>query len=149
MNENPILLPAYIYIFPPLLYPKIFPPPTYHLPTPPPLTPSPELQRRRAGASLEQGSLEQELGARERLESEQDPRGTHVSILLFFFRLFCLFVELRCTRYAALQRSITKKATVATLLSPSSSSCGAMLQCCCHLLLPAVELRCSTAPRKR
>ncbi len=61
--------------FSPLLPTTYLSPPTYHLPPPsyipptspllpttyqpfPPFTPSPELQRRRAGASLEQGSLE-------------------------------------------------------------------------------------------
>jgi hypothetical protein len=81
MNENPIL-PARIYIFfPPLFYPKIFHPLTYHLPPPsylpstspllpttyqplPPLIPLPELQRCRAGVSLEQGSLEGSLEQR-------------------------------------------------------------------------------------
>jgi hypothetical protein len=64
MNKNPILLARMDFFFSPLLCPKISPPPTYHLPTPPPLTPSPELQRRRAGTSLElePGLLEQELG---------------------------------------------------------------------------------------
>ncbi len=110
MNENPIL-PARIYIFfPPLLYPKIFPPPTYHLPTPPPLTPSPKLQIRRAGASLEQGSLEQGSG--------WSRSGTQVSILLFFlsFILFvclwsCFVAQLHKIRYT-LQRNIAKKATL-------------------------------------
>jgi len=44
---------------------------------------------------LEEGSLEQELGARElgvgkRLDSERDPSGTEVNI--FFFLLFILFI---------------------------------------------------------
>ncbi len=51
MNKNPILPACMDFFFPPLLCPKIFPPPTYHLP--PPFIPSPELQRRRAGMSLE------------------------------------------------------------------------------------------------
>jgi len=66
MNKNPILPARMDFFFSPLLCPKNFPPPTYHLPTPPPLAPSPEFQRRRAGASLElePGLLEQELGTR-------------------------------------------------------------------------------------
>ncbi len=85
MNENPIL-PARIFYFffhlfstpkfSPLLPTIYLPPPTYHLPPPPPLTPSPELQRRWAGASLERErawSLEptwsgSELGAGASLE---------------------------------------------------------------------------------
>ncbi len=100
MNENPILPAQIIFFFhlfstpkfSPLLPTFYLPPPTYHLPTPPPLTPSPELKKRPAGESLEQGnlegSLEQELGgelqAIERLKPARDPcrskRGTQISI---------------------------------------------------------------------
>jgi hypothetical protein len=76
MNKNPILPARMDFFFSPLLCPKNFPPPTYHLPTPPPLAPSPEFQRRRAGASLElePGLLEQELGTRAwSLEQELGP----------------------------------------------------------------------------
>jgi hypothetical protein len=127
MNKNPIL-PTHMdfffftsslpQIFPPILpttylppLPTTYlPPPTYHLPTPPPLTPSPELQRRRAGASLELelGLFEQEFGIEAWscrslelgavgtwelwLEPERDPRRTQVSIFTFFLIcLFCLF----------------------------------------------------------
>ncbi len=71
MNKNPILLARTNFFFhlfsapkfPPLLPTTYLPPPTYHLPTPPSFTPSPKLQRRRAGVSLELGLLEQELRA--------------------------------------------------------------------------------------
>jgi hypothetical protein len=53
---------------------------------------------------LEQGSLEQELGAGERLESERDPRKTQVSILLFFL-LFIFFVCLWSSAAQDTQRS--------------------------------------------
>jgi len=142
MNKNFILPACMDFFFPPLLCPKISPPPTYrlpppptyHLPTPPHLTPSPELQKCRARASLElePGLLEQELGAwscrslelevvRARelwLEPERDPHGTQVSIFIFFLVCLFCFSSLLCSCGATLQRNVVKKATAMLLLSP-------------------------------
>jgi hypothetical protein len=122
------------FFFPPLVCPKIFPPPTYHLP--PPLTPSPELQRHQAGASLElePGLLEQELGAGAWscrsfelgavgawelwLEPERDPRRTRVSVFTLF-----------CSCGAALQRSVAKKVTL-RCLGQRSVTFPLLEQCC-------------------
>jgi hypothetical protein len=133
MNKNPILPARMDFFFPALLCPKIFPPPTYHLPTPPPITPSLELQRRRAGASLElePGLLEQELGAAEPWSLELLEQGSCGKHLYFFFRLFVCFVCFICS----------------SLLC----SCGAALQCsvCRCLLLPLLEQRYSTTQQRR
>jgi hypothetical protein len=170
MNENPILR-AHIYVFfPPLLYPKIFPPPTYHLPTPPPSfhrQNSRDIEQERAWS---RGAWSG--GAAGARAGPTRHSGKHLTFFSFIYFL-CLFVELRCTRYAALhrnstnrvcsygaalQRSITKKATAATprrnrrqLPSPASPRRGAALQLheggdgsCRRLFLPAAELRSST-----
>ncbi len=150
--------------FSPLLPTTSFPPPTYHLPPPsylPPTSPllpttyqplpphsiarAPETlsgselgawSRLGAGASLELGAagtgLERERAwSLERLEP--DPRRTQVSIF-FCVYFVCLFVELRCTRYTALQCSSTnnicfffffvlqEKKKKKAMASPSSSS---------------------------
>ncbi len=100
MNENPISLPAYIFFSHLFSTPKFSPLlPTTYQPLPPPhsITRAPEMS---SGSELGAGELgigawNSELGARERLELERDPRGsrsgTHVSILLFFVS-FILFV---------------------------------------------------------
>jgi hypothetical protein len=115
MKENPIL-PARIFFFPTSSLPQNFPPsylqstspllPTTYQPLPP-FTPSLELQRRQAGASLEQGSLEGSLeqrawsrgaigaGTRPTREPEQDP-GKHLTFFSLVY-FVCLFVELLCS----------------------------------------------------
>jgi len=120
MNKNPILPARILFFFLPLLYSKIFPPPTYHLPTPPsPLTPLPELQGRRAGESLEQGSLEGSLeqrawsrgaggaGAGPMWEPKRD-LGKHLTFFSLVY-FVCLFVELLCS--AAPQHTLRYSAT--------------------------------------
>ncbi len=152
-------MPAYIYFFHLFSTPKFsrllpttyLPPPTHHLPTPPP-----SLHRQSSRDVERERAWRSELGAGDPLEPEREPRGTQVSILLFFLVYFpCLFVELHCTRYVALQRSITKKAVVVAFFSPLRGSYAtAQLpeggdDSDRRLLLPVAELRCSAAPGRR
>jgi hypothetical protein len=84
--------------------------------------------------------LEQELGARERLEPERHPRGTQVSI---FFFVFILFV---CLQSYAAQHTQRCSAAPQAAFASSSFLCNAR-SCkeegdgnCRRLLLHVVEL---------
>jgi hypothetical protein len=107
-TKIPSSLPAYYYFSYLFSTPKFSPLlPTTYQPLPPPLTPLPELQGRRAGESLEQGSLEGSLeqrawsrgasgaGAGPMWEPERD-LGKHLTFFSLVY-FVCLFVELLCS----------------------------------------------------